>query len=442
MKKLNSKYYLIIFCLFYILLVGVMIFYFMQAVKLKQKEISSISHQKMDDLLEEHFYKEISLTKENLLYTSFLDLLQQKTTLENIKTDFTSVLDKNNELFTKKIDSTFSTLGYEVAAKIVIKQVVIHDSKEELLDKPFVLLETKRKLNAPQRINTSEWEINETSIKDEGDTCTECPDSYKLHITIYQERFIEVTNYLSLTLRQLFPLLSGSILICVFILILYYTTYKAIKRKEREITNLYNMVDNVSHEFKLPIATLKYGCKNLSKEYESPTVNLLLRQVDRLDRLQNSLNPILSDEEEGYKKEDALVLIEDIQNLYPEVLLAIEWNAKDELNLSKTKIETVLLNLLENSIKYGGTEIKCIISSEANQYTITIIDNGMGIAKDKQSDVFKKFYRVREGNIHNTQGLGIGLYQVQQIVKSLHGNININSKLQVGTTFKITIPYV
>lgn len=144
--------------MFYILLVGVMIFYFMQAVKLKQKEISSISHQKMDDLLEEHFYKEISLTKENLLYTSFLDLLQQKTTLENIKTDFTSVLDKNNELFTKKIDSTFSTLGYEVAAKIVIKQVVIHDSKEELLDKPFVLLETKRKLNAPQRINTSEWE--------------------------------------------------------------------------------------------------------------------------------------------------------------------------------------------------------------------------------------------------------------------------------------------
>ncbi|MDM1398490.1 HAMP domain-containing histidine kinase [Myroides odoratimimus] len=438
MKKLNSKYYLIIFCVFYILLLGLMGFYFNQAIRLKQKAINSLAHEKIDDLLEQSSYKNMSLNKESELYKHFLALKKQETSIDIIKEDY----NHNSELFTTKVDSTFKELGYKVAAKFTITQITLNDKNINLLDEPFTFLETNEKVVHPQKINTSEWEINETSTLDQNDNHIGVKNDKDLHITVHQEKEIEVVNYLSIVLKQLLPLFIGSSLICIFILVLYYITYRTIKHKEKEVANLYNMVDNVSHEFKLPIATLKYGCKNLSKEYDSPTINLLLRQVNRLDRLQNSLNPVLSDEEESYKKEDALVLIEDLQNLYPEALLSLKWSAKEELNLPKTKIETVLLNLLENSIKYGGTEIKCSVSSDANQYIITVIDNGMGIAKDKQSDIFKKFYRIREGNIHNTQGLGIGLYQVQQIVKSLHGSININSKLQVGTTFKITIPYV
>lgn len=439
MKKLNSKYYLLIFCVFYLLLIGVMGAYIYHAFQLKCKEIVSVVNTKIDKLEDSGILNKYTIKKENEQYRMLLEIIHGEKTLEDFKKFNQNILKSREEHFSHIIDSLFINEKYEVAVRYDMSQLKLHNPKKDLLDSPITLLQTSRKVNKSYKTNTSNWEVQESSERTD---VREEQKEYKHHFSLYQNQYIDIKNIISIALLSLLPLLVLTAIVAISLLVVYYIAYRTIKQKEKEVDNLYNMVDNVSHEFKLPIATLKYGCKNLSKEYESPTVNLLLRQVDRLDRLQNSLNPILSDEEESYKKEDALVLIEDLQNLYPEVLLAIEWNAKNELNLSKTKIETVLLNLLENSIKYGGTDIKCIISSEANQYTITVMDNGMGIAKDKQSDIFKKFYRVREGNIHNTQGLGIGLYQVQQIVKSLNGNININSKLQVGTTFKITIPYV
>jgi len=143
-----------------------------------------------------------------------------------------------------------------------------------------------------------------------------------------------------------------------------------------------------------------------------------------------------------YTVKDLTQMMDDLRQLYPEVKLYEQWDAQEEVLLDKTKMETFLLNLIENSIKYGGTDIQCNISTNDKHYIFSVIDNGIGIAKDQQKDIFKKFYRIREGNIHNTTGLGIGLYQVQQIVESLNGQININSKPQKGTTFIITIPYV
>jgi len=438
MKKLNSKYYLIIFCVFYILLLGLMGFYFNQAIRLKQKAINSLAHEKIDELLEQKSYKNISLNKESELYRHFLALKQKETNIENIKKSYNN----DSELFNTKVDSTFKELGYKVAAKFTITQITLNDKKINLLDEPFTFLETTEKVVNPQKINTSEWEINETSTHDKNDNCIEVENDKDLHITVHQEKEIEVVNYLSIVLKQLLPLLIGSSLICIFILVLYYITYRTIKQKEREVANLYNMVDNVSHEFKLPIATLKYGCNNLAREYQSPTIDLLMRQINRLDRLQNSLTPSMLNDNISYTENDLRQMMDDLRQLYPKVKLDEQWDSQEEVLLDKTKMETILLNLIENSIKYGGTDIQCNISTNDKHYIFSVIDNGIGIAKDQQKDIFKKFYRIREGNIHNTTGLGIGLYQVQQIVESLNGQININSKPQKGTTFIITIPYV
>lgn len=438
MKKLNSKYYLIIFCVFYILLLGLMGFYFNQAIRLKQKAINSLAHEKIDELLEQKSYKNISLNKESELYRHFLALKQKETNIENIKKSYNN----DSELFNTKVDSTFKELGYKVAAKFTITQITLNDKKINLLDEPFTFLETTEKVVNPQKINTSEWEINETSTHGKNDNCVEVENDKDLHITVHQEKEIEVVNYLSIVLKQLLPLLIGSSLICIFILVLYYITYRTIKHKEREVANLYNMVDNVSHEFKLPIATLKYGCSNLAREYQSPTIDLLMRQINRLDRLQNSLTPSMLNDNISYTENDLRQMMDDLRQLYPKVKLDEQWDAQEEVLLDKTKMETILLNLIENSIKYGGTDIQCNISTNDKHYIFSVIDNGIGIAKDQQRDIFKKFYRIREGNIHNTTGLGIGLYQVQQIVESLNGQININSKPQKGTTFIITIPYV
>ncbi|MCC9041576.1 HAMP domain-containing histidine kinase [Myroides sp. M-43] len=439
MKKLKSKYYFIIFCLFYLLLIGVMGAYIYHAFQLKCKEIVSVVNTKIDNLEDSGILNKYTIKKENEQYRMLLEIIHGEKTLDEFKEFNQNILKSREEHFSHIIDSLFVNEKYEVAVRYDMSQLKLHNPKKDLLDRPITLLQTSRKVDKSYKTNTSNWEVQESSERTD---VREEQKEYKHHFSLYQNQYIDIKNIISIALLSLLPLLVLTAVVAISLLIVYYITYRTIKQKENEVINLYNMVDNVSHEFKLPIATLKYGCKNLSKEYDSPTVQLLLRQVDRLDRLQNSLAPVFSEGHETYKKEEALRMIEDLQNLYPEVYLSIEWNTKEEITLPKTKIETVILNLLENSIKYGGTEIKCIISSETHHYIMTVIDDGMGIAKDKQKDIFKKFYRIQEGNIHNTQGLGIGLYQVQQIIKSLNGNININSKLQVGTTFKITIPYV
>jgi two-component system phosphate regulon sensor histidine kinase PhoR len=104
-------------------------------------------------------------------------------------------------------------------------------------------------------------------------------------------------------------------------------------------------------------------------------------------------------------------------------------------------METIILNLLENSVKYGATEITCHITQHSNSIVLMVKDNGLGIEKEEQKLIFKKFYRIINNNVHTTTGLGIGLYQVQQIVQQLNGNIELISKINTGTTFKISLPY-
>jgi signal transduction histidine kinase len=75
-----------------------------------------------------------------------------------------------------------------------------------------------------------------------------------------------------------------------------------------------------------------------------------------------------------------------------------------------------------------------------NEFKICIEDDGIGIAKNKQSLLFDKFYRVEQGNLHNTKGLGLGLYYVDQIIKAHKGTINLVSELGKGTQFILSIP--
>ncbi|WP_413513937.1 sensor histidine kinase [Myroides odoratus] len=442
MKYYKPKYYLIAFSLFYLLLLGIMVFYFAQVLELKKKEIHSIAHEKIDALEPVLSFEKGSKKKDNFIYRAVLDLLQKKTTLEEIKSKNRSLFEAANLDATKKIDSTFRELGYKVAFRIDLTDVIINSTKENLLLEPITILQTEKDVKKAHRINSSEWEVEESSTNKSDETCIDCPIDYKNHFTVKQEKYIEVINFNRIAFRELFPLLLGSFLICTFILILYYITYKTIKKKEQEVLSLHNMVDNVSHEFKLPIATLKYGCNNLQQEYNSATIELIQRQVSRLERLQNQLGGFVETTDHAFSKADLVQLLADLKLKNEHVSFTLAWDLDDKLNFPQTEIETILLNLLENSIKYGGTAIVCTLKENEGKLCIQVADNGIGIAKAEQNLIFQKFYRVRHHNIHNTLGLGIGLYQVKQIVDRRKGRVQLKSKLTEGTTFTILLPYV
>jgi signal transduction histidine kinase len=112
------------------------------------------------------------------------------------------------------------------------------------------------------------------------------------------------------------------------------------------------------------------------------------------------------------------------------------------LFLDKFHLTTAIQNVLENAVKYGCDSIIIRTSISNNQFNISIQDDGIGISKSNHSLLFDKFYRVEEGNLHNTKGLGLGLYYVNQIIKAHKGTVAVISDLGKGAVFNISLPSV
>ena len=106
-----------------------------------------------------------------------------------------------------------------------------------------------------------------------------------------------------------------------------------------------------------------------------------------------------------------------------------------------SQVESVIfLNVLENAVKYGSNTITIKTILNKNEFGLSIQDNGIGISKNKHLLLFDKFYRVEQGNLHNSKGLGLGLYYVNQIIKAHQGTIAVISDLGKGAKFYISIP--
>jgi two-component system phosphate regulon sensor histidine kinase PhoR len=105
-------------------------------------------------------------------------------------------------------------------------------------------------------------------------------------------------------------------------------------------------------------------------------------------------------------------------------------------------LETVFYNIIDNAVKYsnGPVKVDIDIAETGRDCIIKIKDNGMGIAPQHIKNIFKKFFRVPQGDAQAVKGFGLGLYYVSNIIKKHSGNITVHSTLQTGTQFIITLP--
>jgi two-component system phosphate regulon sensor histidine kinase PhoR len=106
-------------------------------------------------------------------------------------------------------------------------------------------------------------------------------------------------------------------------------------------------------------------------------------------------------------------------------------------------LKLVIINLIENAIKYSEQKPHVIIQlqdAEDGFYAIIVKDKGIGIDEKYIRLVFKKFYRVPTGNVHNVAGFGLGLNFVKKVIAAHNGKISINSVMGIGTEFKILLP--
>jgi signal transduction histidine kinase len=124
---------------------------------------------------------------------------------------------------------------------------------------------------------------------------------------------------------------------------------------------------------------------------------------------------------------------------------------KMNLNAEATEIladhfhfTNVIVNMLDNAIKYSDRAPKIDITTEntAKHIIIKVKDQGIGMAKSVQKNVFKKFYREETGNIHNVKGHGLGLAYVKKIVEIHQGEVEVESEKGIGSTFTIKLPLI
>jgi len=109
--------------------------------------------------------------------------------------------------------------------------------------------------------------------------------------------------------------------------------------------------------------------------------------------------------------------------------------------LDEFQITTAINNILSNAVKYSPDPPEIIFKAyDNNELVIIISDNGIGLSKEEQMNIFTKFYRANTGDLHNVKGLGLGLYYVKKIVEMHQGQVEVQSKPGKGSTFIIRLP--
>ena len=254
--------------------------------------------------------------------------------------------------------------------------------------------------------------------------------------------------------RSSFGILLSLLLSLAVISSLFYLL--KIINQQKELAAIKNdLISNITHEFKTPIATISAAIEAIKNfnvledpEKTSKYLSMSSIQINKLHQMvEKLLETAMLDSEQLVLKKETVDIVDIAEKVvYKHQILA----HKKELSFFTTlqpcyanvdvfHFENVISNLIDNAVKYGGNQIEINICSVLNTIEITVVDDGNGIEKNQKEKIFDKFYRVPKGNTHDVKGFGIGLYYCKKIIEKHEGFIGLTSD-KSKTIFKITIP--
>ncbi len=273
--------------------------------------------------------------------------------------------------------------------------------------------------------------------------------------------YISFPNKNSALLENLFATMASSAgLLLVLIFIFTYTIYAIIRQKKLSEMKT-DFINNMTHEFKTPVATIMIASEALKDPEVADDRSRISRLAgiiyDENVRLGNHIERVLS-VARLEKKELKLDLNPvDLNDLVSAVVdsMDLQLNKKDAIVTLKLEaspaiimgdelhLSNVIYNLIDNANKYSTQAPRISISTKNSTKYLSLIiaDEGIGMTRDHTKRIFDQFYRVPTGNLHDVKGFGLGLNYVQDIVSKMGGNIKVNSEKDKGTTFEITLPF-
>ncbi len=249
-------------------------------------------------------------------------------------------------------------------------------------------------------------------------------------------------------------IILSSILLIVVIFLSYAMII--ILQQKRYSEQQKDFINNMTHEFKTPISSINLSTNVLlnPKIIEAPTrlityIELIKKENNRLnEQVEKVLNISRIERKEFQLKKEKFNAQEVIQQVFESLLMNNSNNIRCDFKAKisfiygdKLHFTNILFNLTDNAIKYSTNNPEIIISTsnEKDKFILSIKDKGIGMTKEQQKHVFKKFYRVPTGNVHDVKGFGLGLFYVKTICKLHKWKIKLNSELNIGTEITICI---
>ncbi|MGF7140056.1 sensor histidine kinase [Roseimarinus sediminis] len=276
------------------------------------------------------------------------------------------------------------------------------------------------------------------------------PNYLKVYFPRVQRHFLAGTGIM------VFPTF---ILVLLIIGIFTYTIFIILRQKKLSMVKN-DFINNMTHELKTPISTISLASQML-RDTSVNTAPATLERIsgvifDESKRLSMQVEKVLQMAvfNEGrlkmkFKKFDLHEVVSSVvQNFEIRVhssngMITLDKNATaTTIYGDQVHITNVLFNLLDNAVKYSKERpvIEVTTENRHGDLVITVKDNGIGIAREHQKQIFERFFRVPTGNVHDVKGFGLGLHYVSKIVEAHKGTIKVESAVNKGTKFMIYFP--
>ncbi len=275
-----------------------------------------------------------------------------------------------------------------------------------------------------------------------------------------ERMMVIVPNVKHIVFNQLRWMISGAVLFTLILCAAFFVTVSALLRQKKmsEIKN--DFINNMTHEFKTPLATISLAVDALRNEkvmhdrekmgYFSGIIKEENKRMNK--QVETILQAALMDRQEIQLNRKSIHVHEVIHSALENFNLQLvnkngkaelELNAKNDLiSADEVHFTNLISNLIDNAVKYSKDNllIKVFTYSTNRSIIIRIEDNGIGMGKETQKRIFEKFYRAHTGNVHNVKGFGLGLSYVKTMIDAHDGKIRVDSTLGKGTTFTIEMP--
>lgn len=267
------------------------------------------------------------------------------------------------------------------------------------------------------------------------------------HIWSYRVRCVPLGW---MVLGNMAGVIGMSAVVVLLLLVVFWMLACTIRELQAVNEMKSDFVNNMTHELKTPISVayaandaLLHFDHSLPKEKQTEYLKISLQQLRKLGQLVEQILQMTMERRTTLRLNlehvDVVPVVKSLTEEYrlkadkPVTFHLVGAEKRPTVYADAAQLQHVMSNLLDNALKYSGSTVDITIGLYDG--TITVADNGIGIAKEKQNYIFDKFYRVPQGNLHNVKGYGLGLYYVRNIMERMGGEVSVKSTLGKGTEF-------